>query len=257
MVEVRMRKREMRGDGGKYHVKLGLRRISYASQYIIPHMAGTSPDLGCNYTNGSDSQPKQESHTADISYLLVSSILFSFSSPSHSFLSITLSSLPNTKLSHPSLSLHATIMCCQWVQHTPSSAYTEYSEHWVQHTPCIAYTKSSRNWVHHTASTASTQLWFSSRYSHDYELTTEWRFSFRHATLHDWPPSGCPPCQLNSKLLLSYSYGYELTNWWVQYQYLAHCSLTTAKYSSSLAWSRPRSVSSNSLNHGLRVYLSV
>jgi len=44
-----------------------------------------------------------------------------------SFSSISQPSSQNTKLSHPSLSLHGMIMSWHRVQHTPSTAYTEYS----------------------------------------------------------------------------------------------------------------------------------
>jgi len=73
--------------------------------------------------------------------------------PSLSFSSATLPSLQNTKLSHPSLSLHVIIMSAYTeysihrVQHTPSTAYTEYSIHRVQHTPSTAYTKYPRLFV--------------------------------------------------------------------------------------------------------------
>jgi len=63
MVELRTRKREMRGDGGNHHEKLGLNRILCASQLTIPDRAGTSPNLACNNTNMMSSEPKQVSHT--------------------------------------------------------------------------------------------------------------------------------------------------------------------------------------------------
>jgi len=137
---LRTRKREMRGDGGNHHEKLGLKRISCASQLTIPDTAGTSPDPACNYTDTRSSQPNQASRTPDFSYPLVSSTSFSSSSPSLSFSFTTLPSSQNTKSSHPSLSLHAMIMSLHRVQHTPSTAYTEYSIHRVQHTPSTAYT---------------------------------------------------------------------------------------------------------------------
>jgi hypothetical protein len=40
MVELRTRKRETRGDGTNHHEKLGLKRISDASQLTIPDTAG-------------------------------------------------------------------------------------------------------------------------------------------------------------------------------------------------------------------------
>ena len=57
--------------------------------------------------------------------------------PSPSFLSTTLPSSQNTKLSHPSLSLHAMIKSSHRVQHTPSTAHTEYCIHRVLHHPKI------------------------------------------------------------------------------------------------------------------------
>jgi hypothetical protein len=44
IVELSTRKREIRGDGGYHHEKLGLGGISCASQLNIPDTAGTSPD---------------------------------------------------------------------------------------------------------------------------------------------------------------------------------------------------------------------
>ena len=57
-----------------------------------------------------------------------------------SFLSTTLLSLQNTKLSHLSQSLHAMIMSWHRAQHTPSTTYTDYSIHRGQHTPSTTYT---------------------------------------------------------------------------------------------------------------------
>ena len=67
MVELRTKRREIRGDGANYHEKLGIQRISCASQFTIPDMAGTSPDLACNNTNTRSSQPNQASRTPDFS----------------------------------------------------------------------------------------------------------------------------------------------------------------------------------------------
>jgi len=50
--------------------------------------------------------------------------------PHHTFSSTTLPSLQYTKLAHSSQSLHSIIMSLHWVEHTPSTAYTEdYSIH--------------------------------------------------------------------------------------------------------------------------------
>jgi hypothetical protein len=48
MVELRTRKREMRGDGGNDHEKLGEKRISCANQSTIPDSAGMGPEPACN-----------------------------------------------------------------------------------------------------------------------------------------------------------------------------------------------------------------
>ena len=61
---------------GNHHEKLGLKRISCASQFTIPDTAGTTPDMTCNYTNTRSSQPNEASRTPDFSYPLVSSTSF-------------------------------------------------------------------------------------------------------------------------------------------------------------------------------------
>jgi len=112
------------------------------------------------------------------------------------------------------------------LQHTLSTAYTEYSIHRVQHTP----------------STASIQDCLSCLHSHDYELTPECSFSFRRAS----------PWELKGKVTLSHSHGCELTNWWKQSPHLARCPSTASQYSSKLARLRPASASSNLLHYGLQ-----
>jgi len=139
--------------------------------------------------------------------------------PSLSFLSTTQPSSPNTKFSHPSLSLHAMIMSWHQVQHTLSTAYTQH---------CL-----------------------SSLHSHDYELTPECSFSFRRTSQHDRPPSARSPWELKCIVTLSHSHGYELTNWWIESEHPARRPLSAYKYSSNVAQSWPPSASPNSLDHGL------
>jgi len=67
MVELSTGKREIRGDGGNHHEKLGLERISCASQLTIPDTAGTSPDPAGNITDTGSSKPNQASRTPDFS----------------------------------------------------------------------------------------------------------------------------------------------------------------------------------------------
>jgi len=157
MVELRTRKRDIRGDGGNHYEKLELKRILCASQFTIPNTAGTSSNPACNYTDMRSFQLNQASRTPDFSYLLVFSILFSSSSSSLSLSSTTLPSSQNTKFSHPPLSLNAIIMSWHRVQHSLSTANTEYSIHRVQHTSSTAYTEYSIHRVQHTPSTAYTE----------------------------------------------------------------------------------------------------
>jgi len=67
MVELSTRKREIRGDGGNHHEKLGLERILCASQLTIPDTAGMSPDPAGNITDKGSSKPNQAGHTPDFS----------------------------------------------------------------------------------------------------------------------------------------------------------------------------------------------
>jgi len=63
MVELSTRKREIRGDGGNHHEKLGLERISCASQLTIPDTADTSPDPAGNNSVMRSCKPHQVSST--------------------------------------------------------------------------------------------------------------------------------------------------------------------------------------------------
>jgi len=72
MVELSTRKREIRGDGGNHHEKLGLERILLVSQLTIPDTGGTSPDPASNNTdtrssksNEASPKPNQASRTPD------------------------------------------------------------------------------------------------------------------------------------------------------------------------------------------------
>jgi len=67
MVELSTRKREIRGDGGNHHERLGLEKISCASELTIPDTAGMSPDPAGNITDTGSYKPNQASHTADFS----------------------------------------------------------------------------------------------------------------------------------------------------------------------------------------------
>jgi len=124
MVELRTRKREMRGYGGNHHEKQGLGIISCASQFTIPDTAGTSPDPGCNYTDTRLSQPNPGSCTPDYSYPLVSSPSFSSSSPISLFLVHN-----STIIAEYKVKSSLSISPCHDHEFAPSIAYTEYSIH--------------------------------------------------------------------------------------------------------------------------------
>jgi len=181
----------MRGAGTNHQGKLGLKRILCGSQFTIPNTAGMSPDPACNSPRRGILNPIRQvgplrSHTH-----LHSPHCSHFYPPSLCISSTTLPSSLNTKLSHSSLSLHAMIISWDRVQ-----AYAEYSIHRVQH----------------TLRTATTQECLSSLHSHDYRLTPECSFSFRHASIHNRPPSASSPSELKAKVTLSHSQGSELTN---------------------------------------------
>jgi len=63
MVELSTRKRDIRGDGGNHHEKLGPERISCASKLSILDTAGTNPDPAGNITDTGPSKPNQASRT--------------------------------------------------------------------------------------------------------------------------------------------------------------------------------------------------
>ena len=126
MVELRTRRREMRGDRANHQETLGHKRRSCESQFTIPDTAGTSPDPVSNDTIMKSSQPNRASHTPDFSYSLVSSTLFS-SAPSLSFLSTPI-------IAEHKVESFLSITPCHKHQLTPST-----SIHQVQHTPSTVY----------------------------------------------------------------------------------------------------------------------
>ena len=131
-MESSTRKREIRGDVGNHHEKLGLGRILCASQFTIPDITGRSPDPAGNDTNTRSSKPTQASRTPDFSGLLVSSISFSSSFPTLSF-----SSTPLPSLQEHNVQSSYTISPCHHHELTPSAAYAVSSIRRVQHMPKI------------------------------------------------------------------------------------------------------------------------
>jgi len=175
MVELRMRKREMRGDGTNHHEKLVLYRILCAGQFTISNTAGTCPDLACIHTDTRSSQPNKACYTSDFSYRLVSSMSFSSSFPTSLF-----------------LVLKSTIIAEQNVK--PSLSISLWRDHDL------------------TLSTTSTQDRVSSINSYDFKLTAECSFILRHAFLYNQPPSASSAWVLKGKVTLSHVHSCKLTN---------------------------------------------
>jgi len=162
MVELSTRKREIRGDGGNQDEKLGVKRISCESQFTIADAAGTSPDSAGDNTNTRSSKHNPASRTPDCTGTLLCSISFPSSSPISLFFVHNSTIISSTQslgippyLSMPSSWVNTECSIRQ-VQHTPSTAYTNYNIHRVQHTPSTAYTQYSIHPVQHTLSTAYT-----------------------------------------------------------------------------------------------------
>ena len=123
MVELRTRKREMRGYGGNHHEELRLQKISCASQFTIRNTAGMSPDPVCNNTDTRSSQPNQTSRTPDYSYPLIITSFLS-SSP------ISLFFVHNsTIIAEHKVKSSLSISPCHDHELTPSTALTKYSIH--------------------------------------------------------------------------------------------------------------------------------
>jgi len=142
MVELTTRQRKMIGDAGNHSERLGLKRVSWASKFSIPNMAGTSHDLVGNNTDMRSSIPNQASCTPDFTSPLISSLSFLSSSP----ISVSSPHLYHHRRTQcyvvpPNLSMPwswgNTESSVHWVQHTPSTADTEYSIHRAQHIPEI------------------------------------------------------------------------------------------------------------------------
>jgi len=156
MVELRTRKREMSGEWGHHHRKLGLQRMLCVSQFTFPDRAGMRPNLLNSVTDLRSSKPNRATHTPDFSYLLTSSIWFSSSSP--------------ISLSRPQLYHH------RQIQSRVISLHLAMPWSWVN-------TDSGIHRVPRTLNPASTQVGLSSLHSHNYKLTPQCSFSFWHASL--------------------------------------------------------------------------
>jgi len=128
MVEWKTSMREMRGDDGNCHEKLGQRRMSYASQFTIPDRPGTSPDLAHTITTVRSAKSNQASHTPDFSYFHISFLSWSPISlylPHHYHHRQIQSQVIPLCLSLPWAWVN-TVYRLHRVQHTLGTAYTDY-----------------------------------------------------------------------------------------------------------------------------------
>jgi len=160
------------------------------------------------------------------------------------------------KLSHRSLYIQVMMESKHPVQHTPSTAHTEYSIHRVQPTPSTTYPKYSIHQVQHTLSMAYTVHCIISRssvsrcppvshlladhvvhdslHSHIYKLTKEYRLS-----------SHCPS-------LLNYLLQIERLQGLLQSRLMMACRCI-----SNLAQSQPSNVSRNLQNYILQFRMTM
>jgi len=125
MVEMWMRKREM-GDEDENNVE---HKSGYEKSGVRPAWLGWEDLVSVLLHAGWGLVPAVSGMVTWLAHELLLSPSFSWC-----FVPSPLPSPKNTKLSHPSPSLHAMIKSQHRVQHTPSTAYTEYSIHRVQHT---------------------------------------------------------------------------------------------------------------------------
>jgi len=157
----------------------------------------TASECNSEFTQSSFSCANPIRHIMPLTSHICSYHPYSF--PSSSPISCSPPSSQNTMLCHPSLYLHAMIMSLHWVQHTPSTAYTQ---------DCL-----------------------SSLHSHDGKLTPECSFSFRCASLQARLPPASSPWEVKVKVTSSHSHSCELTNWWIELQHPACLLSTTPKHS--------------------------
>jgi hypothetical protein len=251
MVELRTTKRVIRGYRGNHPQKLGVKRISCASQFTIPDTAGMSPDPACYTTHTWTSQPNQASCTPDFSYPLIIT-LFSSSSPISHILVRN-----STIIAEHNVKSSLSISPCHDHELTPSTAFTEYSIHRVQHTSkivCLPFVLMITSWPPNVARASTVPPYTIDRHwpaRHHRSrvkspchiptvvcvITDEYDLSTQRA-VHRLPLSTHPN---------SLHHGLQV--------YLQTRSITASKCMYTLAWSRHPSASPNSLDHGLQVHL--
>jgi len=165
MVELRTRKREIRGDGGNDDKKQTLDKIARTSQFNIANTSDRRLDQECNTLDRRSSRPNGASCTPGFSYPYVFSASFTSSStisliPIYNWTTIVeykvMSSLSISQCQDCQLTLSTAYSEYHIlrVPHTLSTAYTEYSIHRVKQTTSTAYTEYSTDRLQHTLRTA-------------------------------------------------------------------------------------------------------
>jgi len=153
IVELRTRKREMRGDGGDHHDKQLLKRIFCAGQFTIPDTACTSSDPACKYIDTRSSQPNQAK-------------LYPWFLISASILHIVPIFIPHLSLSYPQLYHHRRTQSSViplYLSVSWSRVDTECSIHWAHHPPrivCLHFISKISSWPLNAA-----WLWCASLYN--------------------------------------------------------------------------------------------
>jgi len=122
MLELSTSKREIWGDGGNRHEELGLRGFCVRVNWLSPMRQVRLLIRRVITPITRSSQPNQASRTPDYSYLLVSSISLSSSSPFSLFLVHNSTIIREHKVK-------SSLSISPWHDHelTSSKAYTEYS----------------------------------------------------------------------------------------------------------------------------------
>ena len=124
MVELRTRNRQMRRYRGNHYEKLGLKKISCASQFTIPNLPGMSTDPAFDYTYTTSSQPNQACRTPDSASPLIILHIVLIPIPISLFLIHNSTIIAEHKVK-------SSLSISPWHDHelTSSTAYTKYSIH--------------------------------------------------------------------------------------------------------------------------------
>jgi len=188
MIELRTRKREMKGDRGNHHGKLGLRE--FRVRVDLPSPIEQIPLLIWRVIT-----PIQGLPNPIIPIIPLISHIHSYPPYRSHLYSQSLFVVHNsTIITENKVKSHLSISACQDHELTLCAAYTKYSIHQVRYTPNTTYNQNGLCSLH----------------CHDYELTPECHFGFRPASLQDRLPTAGSAWELKGKVTSSHSHGCEL-----------------------------------------------